>query len=101
MERLARLVEVLFDTAAIRAGRLKLRRAPCDLPALERARIWEPFHQAPGGTIQSGSDVGIGLGLHICKTIIEEHGGQVGVESAVGNGSTFWFTLPLASAPRP
>jgi signal transduction histidine kinase len=37
------------------------------------------------------------MGLHICKTIIELHGGHVGVESAVGQGATFWFKLPLAA----
>jgi signal transduction histidine kinase len=42
---------------------------------------------------------GAGLGLSIAKGIIEAHGGQIGVESAPGAGSTFWFTLPAAIAP--
>jgi signal transduction histidine kinase len=48
--------------------------------------------------VRSGSASGLGLGLHICKTIVEAHGGQVGVKSAVGKGSTFSFILPLARA---
>jgi signal transduction histidine kinase len=68
------------------------------LPMSERERIWQPFYRAPMVKVQSGSSVGLGLGLHICKAIIERHGGQVGLDSKVGRGSTFWFTLPLASA---
>ncbi len=68
------------------------------VPMSEQARIWQPFYRAPGVKVQSGSSVGLGLGLHICKAIIERHGGQVGLDSAAGRGSTFWFTLPIASA---
>ena len=66
----------------------------------EQERIWGRFHQAQGIVVQSGSGVGLGLGLHISQTIIEQHQGQVGVQSTPGQGSTFWFTLPLAT-PEP
>jgi signal transduction histidine kinase len=64
----------------------------------EQVYVWDRFHRAAGVTVQSGSDVGIGLGLYISKTIIDGHHGQVGVHSVPGQGSTFWFTLPTSPA---
>ena len=62
----------------------------------QQEHIWERFYRVPDIEVKSGSGVGLGLGLHICRTIIERQGGEVGVESKPGQGSTFWFTLPLA-----
>ena len=66
------------------------------LPAEERENVFDRFYRVKGIEVKSGSGVGLGLGLYICKTIIELHRGQVGVESEEGKGSTFWFSLPLA-----
>jgi signal transduction histidine kinase len=72
------------------------------LPVEEQERIWERFQRAPGVAVQSGSGVGLGLGLHVSRSIVELHRGQVGVQSAPGQGSTFWFCLPLDTAePEP
>jgi signal transduction histidine kinase len=68
------------------------------IPLTEQERVWERFHQVEGTRASTGSQIGMGLGLYISKTIVERHQGQVGVESAPGQGSTFWFTLPLAPA---
>lgn len=60
-----------------------------------QARIWDRFYQAPDVQPQSGGEVGLGLGLYISRLIVELHGGEVGVESDVGKGATFWCTVPL------
>ncbi|MGZ3584410.1 MAG: ATP-binding protein, partial [Ktedonobacterales bacterium] len=79
-------------------ARVEVRDEGPGLPVDKQQHIWERFHRVPGVEVQSGTGVGLGLGLHISKTIIEHHGGQVGVDSAPGKGSTFWFTIPLMDA---
>jgi signal transduction histidine kinase len=66
------------------------------IPLADQSHIWDRFYQAKGAGVKSGSQVGFGIGLYISKAIIEGHHGQVGVESAPSQGTTFWFTLPLA-----
>lgn len=68
------------------------------IPLDSQERIWERFYRVPGVEVQSGSGIGMGLGLHISQTIIERHHGQVGVQSAPGEGATFWLRLPLIEA---
>ena len=59
------------------------------IPSQYLPRIFEPFFRVPG----RGSETGAGLGLAICREIVEAHGGTAGVESEEGKGSTFSFTL--------
>ena len=76
-------------------ARVAVRDQGPGFPPEEKEHIWERFHRVKGVEVQSGSGVGLGLGLYISRTIIERHGGHVDVESIPGQGSTFWFTLPL------
>ncbi|RMF37067.1 MAG: PAS domain S-box protein, partial [Chloroflexi bacterium] len=66
---------------------------PEDLP-----HLFERFRRA--SNVQKRRIKGTGLGLYISKAIVEAHGGEIGVESRLGEGTTFWFTLPIGEDGR-
>lgn len=67
----------------------------------DQERIWDRFQRVEGTEHRSGSSVGLGIGLYVSRTIIERHGGMVGVESTPGRGATFWFSLPVTGSDTP
>ncbi|MHB8068147.1 MAG: sensor histidine kinase [Desulfobaccales bacterium] len=103
-------LELVFANLIINAvrhtsagGAIEIRTLPVDgfvrfevadtgegIPEEYQAQIFDKYYRVPG-SIREGT----GLGLNIAKNIIEAHGGQIGVDSKPGQGSTFWFTLPI------
>ncbi|MHB1033551.1 MAG: sensor histidine kinase [Pirellulales bacterium] len=81
---------------------LMVRDNGCGIPADKLRRIFEPFFTTKSGPDASGKG-GTGLGLSMCRDIIEAHHGRIRVDSTVGKGTAFTLKLPVArcEAPKP
>ena len=77
-------------------GRLSVIDHGLGVPENEQERIFERFYRATN--VQAMTDTGIGLGLYICRRIVESHGGRIWVEPTPGGGSTFVVIVPAHGA---
>lgn len=64
------------------------------IPPEEQGRVFDQFYQVRSGV--AAGTLGMGLGLYISQEIVKRHGGRIGVESAGGEGSRFYFTIPTS-----
>ncbi len=113
-ERIAEVLLNLLDNAAKYApkgGRIRVRGQVTDqdvivsvsdsgqgIPLREQQRIFERFQRIDNSVARRTQ--GAGLGLYICKAILDAHGGRIWVSSELGGGSTFSFSLPREELPR-
>ena len=85
-------VTVSLARRAPATARIAVRDAGPGLSADEQARIFDRFVR---GAASEGTS-GLGLGLYLCRAIVEQHGGTIGVDSAPGAGATFWMDIRTA-----
>jgi signal transduction histidine kinase len=72
-------------------ARLAVTDQGAGIPPEEQPRLFQRFYRVPGTSARTD---GLGLGLYLCRSIAEAHGGAAGVDSAPGVGATFWLDLP-------
>jgi PAS domain S-box-containing protein len=87
-------VEVTIDAADAEVV-LSVHDQGPGIPPEDQDKLFRRFSQLSGPSRDLGRG-GTGLGLFIAKSLVEEQGGRIGVRSAPGEGSTFWFSLPRA-----
>jgi PAS domain S-box-containing protein len=77
--------------------RFSVRDTGIGMEAEQMRRLFEPFYQVDGSSTRRYD--GVGLGLAICRRLVELMHGKIGVESQLGEGSTFWFIVDLERGP--
>ncbi|RMD86309.1 MAG: hypothetical protein D6815_00125 [Candidatus Dadabacteria bacterium] len=95
------------DTITVRAEqvepgfcRFSVSDTGVGIPEEDLDKVFEKFHQVAGQPTEQPKNASTGLGLTICREIVEHHGGKIWVESKVGEGTTFYFTIPLEGAAQ-
>jgi signal transduction histidine kinase/CheY-like chemotaxis protein/HPt (histidine-containing phosphotransfer) domain-containing protein len=79
--------------------RVEVRDTGIGIDKAGRAKLFLPFSQVDASIARKYG--GTGLGLTICKEIVERLGGRIGVDSVPGSGSTFWFEIPVKQGQAP
>jgi PAS domain S-box-containing protein len=93
------LAEPSRDTSSHPVVLIAVKDQGRGIPSDKLETIFERFQQVDAS--DSRNSDGTGLGLAICRSIVQQHAGQIWVESVLGQGSTFYFTLPLFQAKTP
>jgi len=88
--------EILINTDIVgNSIKLSVKDHGIGIPANQQGKIFDRFFRVSGEKEDTYS--GLGLGLYISSEFIKRHKGTIGVESEIGDGSTFYFTIPIAS----
>ncbi len=90
-------VAVEYSLAPPNSLRISVRDTGAGIPPELVAQLFQPFNRLGK---EAGTEEGTGIGLVVTKRLVELMGGSIGVDSAVGVGSVFWFELSLTSAPQ-
>jgi len=91
---------VVVECVTKTPGRIRIcvRDSGDGLPPEKLTQLFQPFNRLGQ---EASVEEGTGIGLVVCKRLVELMGGAIGVESAVGNGSVFWIDLNLTAEPQP